>query len=591
MSRTHSCKHDSPILQPMAELLQKFYRSLQKVVVIFTKRATIYIIIAFNPKILCHNFYKRGYAMMQKEKIIQRSLFLAVAAASLVAAPAAVRADGETTTTPTGTLTDAGITNVEVDGVEGVLTATSGANEVLVGTGKVNAKKATITVSTWDIYEPEGGSITVDLSKLKNTADNYLVLGTNKNENVSIVKIPVAAKVTKLKFDAAKAVLQAGYGASSKEATLKELKADDADAAKFEYRTSYSQWKDMVKDSKLPDFKLYQVNGSQLYVRLKGAAEAQLTQPDDKEKLAYNGQETQIPVYVAPNLPGKEVKVSIAAKAKGPSITADYVNSAVKLPKSTEWRLATATEIVGAAASAAAQDTTTPTPEKTYLTTLTDGKAHSITEILTAANKTDLATAALEVRKAKTDKKPASKWSRLTIEKLATLKAGDGNDYVEGTISDTGKAKKPNGQVPAATTEKQEYEGEGIKNAKVFENGTQVITIEYATTGSKSNLKNVFKVTNKGKLGYEIRIGAKDAAEAPTTGKSTKIASGASREKIVTVKSVDDLSTVWIRRAGDKKTKTWASAWAKLGVVDYPYVVEAQTPPTTGGNTQTGGNP
>ena len=515
---------------------------------------------------------------MQKEKIIQRSLFLAVAAASLVAAPAAVRADGETTTTPTGTLTDAGITNVEVDGVEGVLTATSGANEVLVGTGKVNTKKATITVSTWDIYEPEGGSITVDLSKLKNTADNYLVLGTNKNENVSIVKIPVAAKVTKLKFDAAKAVLQAGYGASSKEATLKELKADDADAAKFEYRTSYSQWKDMVKDSKLPDFKLYQVNGSQLYVRLKGAAEAQLTQPDDKEKLAYNGQETQIPVYVAPNLPGKEVKVSIAAKAKGPSITADYVNGAVKLPKSTEWRLATTNEIVGAAASAAAQDTTTPTPEKNYLTTLTDGKAHSITEILTAANKTDLATAALEVRKAKTDKKPASKWSRLTIEKLATLVQGEGKDYVEGSTRD--EAKKPGDRKELVI----------MMTAKVFENGTQVITIEYATTGSKSNLKNVFKVTNKGKLGYEIRIGAKDAAEAPTTGKSTKIASGASREKIVTVKSVDDLSTVWIRRAGDKKTKTWASAWAKLGVVDYPYVVEAQAP-TTGDNTQTGGNP
>ena len=503
--------------------------------------------------------------MMQRKKILHRSLFITMAAASLTVAPAAVKADGEG---PTGTFTDAGVSEVTVDGTTGVLTAKSGEKEVLVATGKANVKKGTITVSSWDVYEPESGSVKVDLSKLKNTSDNYLVIGTNKTENVSIVKIPVAAKITKVKFDASKAVLQAGHGASSSEAALKELTPEEG--ANYEYRTAYSQWTDMVSNSALPDFKFYQENGTQLYVRLKGGNQTTIAQQDDKEKLAYNGQTDAIPVYVAPHLPGKEVKVTIAAKAKGPSVTADYTNGTIKLPKSTEWRLVTENSILPADGA-----------DAKYLTALTDGKAQSVTDIFKAANAETIESAGLEVRKIATEKKAASKWNRLTMQKLKDLEAN--KDYKEGPA---GTSAKKDGLPPGATTVEQKYDGGGIKDAAIYEDNktdSSVFKIEYATTGTKTKT-NIIKITNSGRFAYEIRIGAKDATTAPTEGKATKVAAATTRPKTVTMKNVSDLSTVWIRKAGDKKTKTWATNWAKLGVVDYPYVVPAQTPTTPAGD-------
>lgn len=528
--------------------------------------------------------------MMQKEKILQRSLFIAVAAVGLTMAPTAVKAENEapaTTPTPTpsdGKFSDAGLGPATVDGTTGVLTvsAANGAKEILVGTGKANVKKKTITVSNWDIYEPASdGSVKVDLSKLKNTVDNYLVLGTNTTNNVSIVKIPIAAKITKVKFDAKKAVLQAGYGANSSEAALKDLTVDTG--AVFEYRTAYSDWTDMVSNSKLPDFSFYQQNGSQLYVRLKGddgkgeGGNVDELKQDNDEKLSYNGQ-SEIPVYVAPHLPGKEVKVTIAAMAKGPSLTADFTNGTVKIPKNTEYRLVTDktnTIYAGGAAPAPAasgSDTTTSSPAPVaYVKTLSDGKAHSVTDILTQAGATDEAiqTAALEVRKTETDKKPASKWNRLMIQRQLPL---EGQITVGGTIDVTAK---PSGVPPQNPTQK--YDGGGINKAEVHEDGKNVFTIEYATTGSKTKT-NIIKITNIGKCSYELRVGGKDLEAAPTEGKVTKIAAATTRAKTVTLKNVNDYSSIWIRRSGDKKTKNWATLWAKLGIVDYPYEVSPVTP-------------
>lgn len=535
--------------------------------------------------------------MMQKEKIVQRSLFIAVAAVGLTMAPMGVKADGTQTpsTSPTpsptskGTFEDAGLSKVTMDGTTGVLTvaASSGAKEILVGTGKANVKKKTITVSTWDIYEPEGTEgVEVDLSKLKNNKDNYLVLGTNTTENVSIVKIPIAAKITKVKFDAKKGVLQAGHGANAKEAILADLTKDTG--KDFEYRTAYSQWTNIVSEEKdeqaLPDFSLYQQNGTQLYVRLKGdngkgddgKTPRDLTQNKD-EKLSYNGK-SEIEVYEAPHLPGKEVKVTIAAMAKGPSLTADFANSMVKIPKNTEYRLVTNTAIYPEAivpATVSESDPLTPTQAPApaaYVKTLSDGKAHSITDILAEAKATDAikTTAALEVRKTETDKKPASKWNRLTIQKLLSLDKD--KDYKEG---------------PTPSAEKNP-KGGGVNGAEVYEEegGKSVLTIEYSTTGTKTK-SNVIKITNTGKYGYELRVGDKDAEKAPTDGKIYKIAAATTRSKTLTMKNIGDYSSIWIRRAGDKKKKDWATDWAKLGIVDYPYEATAATPTPTSTPTPT----
>lgn len=93
--------------------------------------------------------------MMQKEKILQKSILIAAAAVSLAAAPTIVKAAGENdgaggadATAPTGTFSDAGLQSVSVNASNEVLTVTplNNAREILVGTGKVKIKKARLPV-------------------------------------------------------------------------------------------------------------------------------------------------------------------------------------------------------------------------------------------------------------------------------------------------------------------------------------------------------------------------------------------------------------------------------------------------------------
>lgn len=505
--------------------------------------------------------------MMQKQKIVQRSLLAAAAAISFVLAPTVVKAAD-------GSLGAAGLATVKVDGKNAQLKVTatdSAVQEILVGTGRANVKKQTITVSTWDVYD--GNDVTVDLSKLKNTTDNYLVLGTNKTKDVSIIKIPAKGKVTKVKYDAANVALQAGYGTTSKEATAntKLLKAEEDAKNVYEYRTAYSGWTDMGEKG-LPQLDLYQQNGSQLYVRLKGEAEGPVQSSAEgtaKEELKYNGQEDLLPVFVAPSLPGKEVKVTITAKAKGPTITADYTSGTVKIPKNTEYRLVTNASILKPAGTAK-QDAAASVTES-YFTKYADGQAHSVSllfEEAGAPNTVD--SAALEVRKTKTEKKAPSKWYRLTIQPLKDLEGvtpGENKDSLKG---------EGNGTLPPANATAK-YEGQGIAGAVVKEEstGSNVLAIKYIPKTSKTKTTYTIEITNSGKNNYEVYVAKKGDTTNPAniTGRLSVTKVSAGKKGTLKPKNDDDLSWVWIRKAGDKKLKNWASNWVKLGVIDLPYDV------------------
>lgn len=574
---------------------------------------------------------------MQKGKILQKSILVAAAAVSLAAAPTIVKADGNDapggadTPAPTGTFSDAGLQSVSVDASNALLTITpkESPKEVLVGTGKVKIKKGetsgTITVSNWDVYEPRtDGTVKVDLSKLKNTVDNYLVLQSNTaGKNVAIVKIPVKAKYIKAKvrYEAGEAILQAGYGETSKEAALEDLKLTTATEAgktgtqenggasagttknkaeELQYRTAYSsEWQDMVGDS-APDLELYQENGAQLYVRLKAGKvegdtnpsnDGTLSEQNGKETLAYD-KHPAVKVYQSSSLPGKEVKVTIAAKAKGPSISADFTKGTVKIPKKTEYRLVENNEFI---------PNPSPTPDaskgdgcKYYYRAATDGKAQSINDVFTAAPGTTATPqdndpavrreAVLEVRKAATDKKAASKWSRLEISTLEDM-----NKYVnlpaEQTLEKVTERKNT-----AKTKPTEAYTGAGIIQSQVFEvegkpADKNIFTIEYAKSKSSLTQDDSVKITNKGVNDYEIYVDKTTTGTAnPNTItdklKTTKVPGRGTRtEKITTLKGLTDLSTVWIRKAGNKKNKDWATSWTPLGVVDYSIAATpAQTP-------------
>lgn len=491
---------------------------------------------------------------MQLKKLLQGSAFALVAAACAIAVPSVAKA-------ATGDLAGAGLGDVTVDGSKAEMTVkfSSGVQEVLVGIGKVN-KSNVITVSSWDTYETKDKTdgVKVDLSKLSNTKDNYIVL-TTPAKDISIVKIPQANKKAKAKFDAGKGQIQFDANGSPANVTDKDV------AKKIEYKTAYGNWTNMATSNGVVDFSLYQEEGAKLTVRAvasgrkdDGTFDKLGTQTDTKLKYGVKGSETEYPIYEASSLPGKEVKVSIPAKAKGPKATADYVKGTVKFPKNSEYRLVKPDKIEAASADGKyTAGTTTATTIAEIVKNKSDFSADTVTEF------------DIEVRTAATDKKAASKWSRLSVTKPAALASG---------LLTAGSDKKTDGKVPDATDQEQTYTGKGVVAAIVKEStentATKVLDIKYVASKLPKDSKlteNAVEIKNNGEFDYEVVVGDKSATSAPTDKKATKIAKG----KTVTLK-VEDQSTVWIRKAGNKKDLVWVGAYAQLGVVDYGYKVAAK---------------
>ena len=506
---------------------------------------------------------------MQLKKLLQGSAFAVMVAACAIAVPSVVKAAD-----PTGALTDAGITSVKVDGTKAQMTVGSSAKEVLVGFGKVNTKKKAITVASWDSYDMSGSTVTVDLSKLSNTKDNYIVLST-PGKDVSIVKIPAVAKATKAKYDAGKGELLVASGDKVTNSDLKAIAEGASGAAGtvdlYEYRTVYSDWANVKDDlwdatGKKSDLSLYQNEGAKLIVRLKGVAETSFPttqKADEAYEWAETGTKAQV-YQTTSTLPGKEAKVTIPAKAKGPKAVADYTKGTIKFPKNSEYRLVDSTAL-----QAAKDGKYTDGP--TTATALADvAKADSAIGAK--------ATFDVEVRTKATDKKGASKWSRLAVTMPAQLSKASPSLLTAGTTQEG----KTNGNLPAQDTSEHKGGNKGIKDAVVKEDSsvaTSVLAINYVAVkldASKFYTANAIEIQNNGKKTYEVVVTAnKDTAPAADA-KATKIAP---TKKVVLTK-VADGAGVWIRVAGDKKTMTWLGAYDNLGLVDYPFTVPAKAAST-----------
>ncbi len=513
---------------------------------------------------------------MQLKKLLQGSAFALVAAACAIAVPSVVKAADVT-----GTTTETGVGTVAVDGEKAQLTVSGATDkEVLVGFAKVNAK-GKVTVAAWDTYD--GASATVDLSKLSNTKDNYIALTTPSKlatDAITIVKIPATKKVVKAEFDASTATVKIGEADKGKP-EMKELSSTDTDAnaaKNYEYRTAYTGWASMKGTSDVVDLKLYQEEGATLFIRKKGVKETAFPTTQESEGTYTFGANDKLKIYkTTSSLPGKEAKLAIKARAKGPKATADYVNGKVKLPKGAEYRLCSSTKLEDANTATKKYNEVGAAAKTMTIAELTSGKDSVVTTTTTEFD--------LEVRTAAdtAKKKAASKWSRLTVsvpKALTDIAAGSGKALVNtGTDLDS---KKVNGNLPAQTTSDQEGGGAGIKAAVLKEEGTEtssLLAVNYVVKGKLDSTKyytsNAVEIQNNGKAAYEIIVGGKTDTKAPE-GRATKIAAG---KKIVLTK-VEDGSTVWIRKAGDKKTKTWVSDYAKLGVIDHTYKVPKQATQT-----------
>lgn len=512
---------------------------------------------------------------MQLKKLLQGSAFALVAAACAIAVPSVVKAAGEVT----GTTDQTKVGTLAVDGEKAQLTVTgAGDNEVLVGFAKVNSK-GKVTVATWDTYD--GKAATVDLSKLSNTKVNYIAVTTPKalaEDAITIVKIPAVKKVFKVEYDpsATTDAIKVGEADKGKPSSMTALSKTDTDAtaaAKYEYRTAYTGWATMKGASDVVDLSLYQEEGANLFVRKKGVKETSFPGTQASEGTYTFGANDKLKAYeTTASLPGKEAKLVIKAKAKGPAVTGDYVKGTIKLPKNAEYRL------LG-----------------TTLETTTTGKYHEvgnaaktmtideITKDISAVAASDK-TFDVEVRIAAdtSKKKAASKWSRLNVTKPAEIESG---------VLTVGNKKatpaKPATYAPVDKDGGETYGGEGvaktvIKPTASDNSGTSLVKFTYGKKGKLAQYQeeNIIQIENNDdEHAYEIIVGAASATTAPTEGKVTKLAKG--KGKKATLTGVADLSTIWVRVAGDKKGKTWVGKFTKVGEVDYTFKVpkkETQTP-------------
>lgn len=262
----------------------------------------------------------------------------------------------------TSTLGKAGLSSISVNDASMTVSAKDGVKEILVGVAKVNTKKSAVTVASWDTYDTD--EATVDLSKLSNVKENYLAVSTPSSDIV-LVKIPASAKQIKTKYDVTNGI-QVGTADSGATAatvlntTAKNTTEKGNTADKYEFRTSYSDWGSMeylfhgTEDDEKMDLSMFQEEGAKLFIRLAGGyGSTDDTKTVDGEEVPIEaessgcdyGTQEDVSVYTLGMLPGKEAKVTIPAKAKGPKATADYAKGTVKFPRNSEFRLSTRTEI------------------------------------------------------------------------------------------------------------------------------------------------------------------------------------------------------------------------------------------------------
>lgn len=388
--------------------------------------------------------------------------------------------------------------------------------EVMFGMATRGKKsdKITFKVSSWDIFEVNNDDeIVVDLSKLSNIKDNFVAIKTDGMEVPVIIKIPAVPKAAIATYNGAERELEFKTGTK---------KNNVQPASDYEWRTPYSSWNSPSDAQKLSDgrtvgvFDDFKYQGATLYIRTPGAPKAGITETaDEKLKNAYDAGniDKKLQVYDAGSFTGKEAKLNIAKQANGPSVAAKYTSGTLTLPGSSEYRVVTIIDGVK------------EIPDK--LTSTSSRENVTIEQLLKVASTGSIAEQGiLEVRTGQNDykKKPASKWTRVPLSNANELKASNADgDVVNATVTD--------------------------------EDGNKVLEIT-------KNADNI-SVKNISEDDYQIVV----LAETPKLNtRYSKLKSQASIE----INKDKNSQNVYIRKAGDSRTKTWVSGYIKIGTVKLP---------------------
>ncbi len=430
------------------------------------------------------------------------------------------------------------IGNINIDNEDAsgnIYISTDDYKEIMVGIVQVKGGK--YQIKNWDVYEE--GEADIDLSKLNVAKDNYIAIMSDDSDPF-FLKIAKTDRPGKVDYK---------YNAEG-------IKLGSTEATELEYRTINSGWYNVAekytnKEGKEEiDYNLdankYTYQGASLYLRVKSTLELPYDSKTGKytessetldDKSTKNTEE-KWKVYEIGSLASKEVKFNVRKQANGPSLSGDYAKNVIKGKADLSARIVDTDGVFYDFSEA--NGATAVSGSATTSKSLKTADLEKITAKLPKGAKV-----VLEVRTDVTDKKPASKWSRLELTVPNTIPAEKfSNGVTNGAIVTSGDAIKV----------------EATYNWKDKRNGAKSYPdISIKNSASKGNVD--VKVSDTGKV------------STLKPGKSVKYK-----------KADSDGKELYIRVGGDKDDKKWAGAWTKIGKITFPTDVAAATPtpaPTT----------
>lgn len=528
---------------------------------------------------------------MKKKKVLRGTAFAVLAVTAWLGTG---KADASAQILDTD-ITNVAKVKVDTDAQQMKITPEASDKEVLISIAKKGKKrdsktKTTKTVfkmSQWDVHDTNGQTVTVDLSKLSNTRENFIAVKTEDMKDPFIVRIPAVDKVNVITYNAQSNELEFKAGSKKDSATP---------VSSFQYKTPYSGWikGESLTEGKATVFSKYQYQGLGIYLRTPATKtdEALTLNNSDDYKDVYNSDsiDTKLNVYDAGSFAGKITKINIAKRANGPSVPVQYTANTVTLPKAVEYRVL----IKNGDTYAFKEWKVTATTDKTIKEADKSKSTPNvkITDLLGAT--TQGIEGILEVRTAsKSNSNPklakcASNWTRIAMEVAGPLSNElisfhEVNDTKVETATTTTIENK---RVKVTTTT---WGGLGVKNAMIVKIGSDgkpvtqgdkpvaLVTVDYSAAALiNDNWVGTVKFTNLGSDAYQIVVSDKtndktveeaknDINSLVTTGAKTL-----SAKRTLSWTHIKDRSYIYICKAGNQSKKTWAGAYSYLGRVDVP---------------------
>lgn len=194
-----------------------------------------------------------------------------------------------------------------------------------------------LTVPAWEIYDNtvEDGGVIIDLSRLKNTNDNYIEIKGNNNSEPIAILFPKVEKGVIASYNAK--IGQVGFYISA--AAKKE---GDTITEGLEYRTSTGRWT-AIENWEEHDISKYQQGGATLYYRMRAQYDGNSVSGNPAVKLDVTddapGEIGGVPLFTAGSFAGVEKKVTISKLANGPKITVNYATGQFSLGVGQEYRI------------------------------------------------------------------------------------------------------------------------------------------------------------------------------------------------------------------------------------------------------------